>query len=185
MRKRVLIYPEHEKTLRQVCEPVARVDKKILGLIEDLTDTLLSQPGVGLAAPQIGVLKQVALVRLGQTHDNPDAKLSDPIPLINPRIVSASAEENKDYDACLSIPHLYGYTYRAQQVTVATLTVKGEEQLMELSGLDARVALHEMDHLKGVLFMDHIRSQDDLYIIKHDKNGNPIWIKMSEMAKYL
>lgn len=185
MRKRVLLYPEHEKTLRQMCEPVARVDKKILSLIEDLTDTLLSQPGVGLAAPQIGVLKQVALIRLGQTHDNPDAKLSDPIPLINPRVVSASEEEVKDYDSCLSIPHLYGYTYRAQKVTISTLTVKGGEQILELSDLDARVALHEMDHLKGVLFMDHIRSQHDLYIIKHDKNGNPVWIKMSDMAKFL
>lgn len=185
MRKRVLLYPEHEKTLRQMCEPVARVDKKILSLIEDLTDTLLSQPGVGLAAPQIGVLKQVALIRLGQTHDDPDAKLSDPIALINPRVVSSSEEEVKDYDSCLSIPHLYGYTYRPQKVTISTLTVKGGEQILELSDLDARVALHEMDHLKGVLFMDHIRSQDDLYIIKHDKNGNPVWTKMSDMAKYL
>lgn len=182
MKKRIIMYPAEEKLLRTPSQPVTRFDTKFKRLIQDLTDTLYSQPGVGISAVQIGVLQRVALIRLGQTHEGDGSELGPPIPLINPKIL-ASEGEVRDYDSCLSAPHLYGYTYRPQKISVWTMTADGGEQVLELNDLDARVALHEMDHLDGVLFMDRIRSQDDLYIIRGSKNGQPIWTRMSDVEK--
>jgi peptide deformylase len=184
MKKRILLHPEDEKMLRTPTQPVARVDKKIRGVVNDLIDTLATEAGVGLAAPQIGILKRIAIIRLGQKHDgDPDKDLGAPIPLINPQVVWASEEEERDYDACLSIPGLYGYTYRNQKIRIAALNVEGKEFELELEGLDARCALHEIDHLDGILFLDRIRSQDDLYVVKRDKRGKIVHVPISKLLK--
>ncbi|HEX2620925.1 MAG TPA: peptide deformylase [Phototrophicaceae bacterium] len=184
MKKRILLYPEEEKLLRTPTQPVTRVDKKIRALVQDLKDTLATEAGVGLAAPQIGILKRVAIIRLGQKHDgDPDKDLSAPIALINPQVVEASEAEERDYDACLSIPGLYGYTYRAEKIKIAALNEDGKPFELEVSGLDARCALHEIDHLDGILFLDRIRTQDDLYIVKRDKRGKIVHVPITEVLK--
>lgn len=184
MEKRILLYPKEEKLLRKVSVPITNVDRKVRKLIRDLKDTLAQQPGVGLSAPQIGIHSRVAIIKLGQTHDGDEEEMSAPIPLINPRILSTEGEV-KDYDACLSIPGLYGFTYRPQRITLSTLTEDGTEKIMELADLDARVAVHEMDHLDGILFLDRIRSQEDLYIVRKDRKGENIWIRMSDLERSL
>lgn len=184
MKKRILLHPENEKLLRTPTEPVARVDKKTRGVVQDLIDTLATEAGVGLAAPQIGILKRITIIRLGQKHDgDPDKDLSAPIALINPQVVWESEEEEKDYDACLSIPGLYGYTYRAQKIKIVALNIEGKEFELNLEGLDARCALHELDHLDGILFLDRIRTQDDLYIVKRDRNGKIVHVPISKVLK--
>jgi len=165
--REILLYPKDEELLRLISKPVEGVTKDVRRLIRDLKDTLLQRPGVGLSAPQIGVHKRVAIIRLGQTHDGEDEELSDPVALINPEILTTEGEI-KDYDGCLSVPNFYGYTYRPEKIRLSTLNVEGKRYEMALSGLDARVALHEIDHLNGILFIDLIRSRDDLYIIVRD-----------------
>lgn len=184
MKKRILMHPEDEKLLRTPAQPVARVDKKIRALVQDLKDTLEPEAGVGLAAPQIGILKRVAVIKLGQKHDgDPDKDLSAPIALINPEVVWASETEERDYDACLSIPGLYGYTYRAEKIKISALNEEGKPFELELSGLDARCALHELDHLDGILFLDRIRDQEDLYIVKRDKRGKIVHVPITTVMK--
>lgn len=181
--RKILIYPQHEKELRTISTPVNGVNKEVRRLVRDLIETLSKRPGVGLAAAQIGVHKRVAIIKLGQTHDGDDDELSDPIPIINPEIISVSGEV-KDYDGCLSVPNLYGYTYRAESIKISTLTLDDKRIEMTLSGLDARVVLHEIDHMDGILFTDRIRSRDDLYFIMRDKRGS-VLVPVDEVAKEL
>jgi peptide deformylase len=179
--RKILKYPRDEKQLRMVSQPVGRVDSTVRKLIKDLKDTLAQQPGVGLSAPQIGILKRVAIIKLGQTHGGPDDELSKPIPLIDPQIIFMSAKEVKDYDGCLSVPNLYGYTYRSEKIILSTFGMDGNRYQMQLSGLDARVALHEIDHFDGILFMERIRSSEDLFVITRDKSGNGVLVPIDAM----
>jgi peptide deformylase len=182
MKRRILMHPEEEKILRTPAQPITRIDKKVKALVRDLKDTLLDEAGVGLAAPQIGVLKRVFVIRLGQTHDgDPDEELSQPIALINPELVFQSEDEERDYDACLSIPGLYGYTWRNMKIKLKALDENGDPMELELEGLDARAALHELDHLDGVLFLDRIRTQDDLFVIRRDKEGNRVLVPIKNV----
>jgi peptide deformylase len=179
--RKILIYPQHEKQLRTVSTAVNGVNKEVRRLVRDLIETLSQSPGVGLSAPQIGVYKRVAIIKLGQTLGGDDDELSKPVPLIDPEIISTKGEI-KEYDGCLSFPKLYGYTYRAEHIIVSTLNLEGKRVEMALSGLDARVALHEIDHLDGILFIDRIRSRDDLYFIMQKKNGN-VLVPIDEVVK--
>jgi peptide deformylase len=182
MKRRILIHPENEKILRTPAAPITRIDKKVKALVRDLKDTLLDEAGVGLAAPQIGVSKRVFVIRLGQTHDgDPDEELSPPIAVINPELVFESETEERDYDACLSIPGLYGYTWRNEKIKLKALDENGDPIELELEGLDARAALHELDHLDGILFLDRIRDQDDLFVIRRDKEGNRVLVPIKNV----
>lgn len=182
MKKRILMHPEEEKALRTPSQAVTRVDKKIKALIQDLKDTLAQEAGVGLAAPQIGVHKRVVVIKLGQKHDIDDQELGPSIALINPEVV-VSEGEKRDYDACLSIPGLYGYTYRPEKITIKAWNENGQEIRMDLEDLDARVVLHEIDHLEGILFLDRLRSQDDLYVVTRDKKGRIVHTPIKEVLK--
>ncbi|MCU0498470.1 MAG: peptide deformylase [Anaerolineae bacterium] len=182
MKKRILMHPEEEKALRTPSQAVTRVDKKIKALIQDLKDTLAQEAGVGLAAPQIGVHKRVVVIKLGQKHDADDQELGPTFALINPEIVSAEGEQ-RDYDACLSIPGLYGYTYRPQKITVKAWDEHGQAIQLDLEDLDARVVLHEVDHLDGILFLDRLRSQEDLYVVTRDKKGRLVHTPIKEILK--
>ena len=138
------------RLLRQRSAPVEAVDAEIEALIQDLFDSMKSAEGVGLAAPQIGILKQVIVVDVSlQEAARP------PIALINPRILrregSVVAEEG-----CLSLPELYGEVKRSATIQVGALDVRGESFEFEAGGYYARALQHEIDHLDGKLFIDHI-----------------------------
>jgi len=139
--------------LRQHAAPVRADDPALPALIDSLRHELESQGGVGLAAPQVGVSRRVVLVKLntrpqGEVHV--DA-------WINPRIESASPESDLDYEACLSVDGGGGLVRRHQRIVVTHEPLGGGERLrFELSGWDARIAQHEIDHLDGVLFIDHL-----------------------------
>lgn len=140
-----------DEVLRKVCRPVEEITPRILTLLDDMTETMRAADGCGLAAPQVGVLRRIAVVEVEE---------GNVIELINPRII-ATAGEQQESEGCLSIPGRYGITKRPKHVTVRALNRKGE--IFEVSGSDllARALCHEIDHLDGRLFTDvAIRMED-------------------------
>lgn len=124
---------------------VERVTKRHLMLAENMTRIMRSAYGIGLAAPQIGISERIIVI-------SPDSR---PIVMFNPIILRSEGSQIGE-EGCLSIPGLYGDVERAEFVEVAALDRKGRESTWELDGLAARVALHEMDHLDGVLFTERV-----------------------------
>jgi peptide deformylase len=156
--KNVLTIDKHEKLLKMKSEAVKRIGKDIKQLIEDMKDTIEANPAVGLAAPQIGILKRVIGVRLSYEEDQEEEEMQAPIILINPEILESSEEEKRDFDACLSIPNMMGYTNRNIKIKVRYLDESGKKVEQEFEGWDARVIQHEVDHLDGILFLDRLIS---------------------------
>ena len=135
--------------LRQRSTPVATVDDAVRRLVDDLFETMHTAKGVGLAANQVGIARRVAVVDVGE--DGPP-----PLVLINPRIAQASDVMEAAEEGCLSIPDIYGDVERHLGVTIEALDRDGRLYKVELSGFKARAAQHEIDHLDGVLFLDHL-----------------------------
>lgn len=135
--------------LRQRAAPVAVVDDAVRELVDDLFETMRAAKGVGLAANQVGIARRVAVVDVGD---------DDPLPLvlINPRIVARSDERETAEEGCLSIPELYGDVERALTITLEALDRDGRPYRTEVAGFKGRAVQHEVDHLDGVLFLDHL-----------------------------
>lgn len=129
--------------LRQKAESVPKVSQKIKDLLTDLTDTMYAVPGVGLAAPQIGVSKRVIVIDVGEGL----------LQLVNPVLLSQSGNEIAT-EGCLSIPGIVGDVNRATEVVVRGLNNKGRRIEIRASGFLARALQHEIDHLEGILFID-------------------------------
>lgn len=141
-------YPNPE--LKKVSEPVEEVDLEIKTLISDMFETMYNAPGIGLAAPQVGVLKRVIVVDIEYRQGE-----GNPIALINPEIVESSGETTFE-EGCLSVPEFTAEVDRFEEVTVTGLNEKGEEIELKCDGLMAIALQHEIDHLNGILFVDRI-----------------------------
>ncbi len=139
-----------DRRLTTVCSPVERVDEALLRLLDDMLETMYAAPGIGLAAPQVGVLKRAFVVDLGEEGERA------PLYVINPEIVWRSESTNVAEEGCLSLPKQFGEVRRADQVRLRCLDRAGERQEIEAEGLLARVLQHETDHLDGILFTDHL-----------------------------
>ncbi len=139
------IVKEGDEVLRKPCRPVTEITPRILTLLDDMLETLHDANGVGLAAPQVGVLRRIALVEVvdGQVYE-----------LINPEIIAREGHQ-EELEGCLSVPKQWGYTNRPMKVTVRAMNRKGETYEVTGSGLLARAFCHEIDHLDGVLFKDN------------------------------
>lgn len=160
----ILIHPDPR--LKKTCEPVARITPEIETLAADMLATMYDAPGVGLAAPQVGVLSRVFV--MDATKD-PDAPRS-PMVLVNPEIVWKSDEPNVYEEGCLSIPDYYAEVERPSAVRVKYLDENGKEQEVEADGLLATCLQHEIDHLDGVLFIDYIsKLKRDMVLRKFKK----------------
>lgn len=131
--------------LRKKCRKVEKIDDRLLTLIQDMKETMYKADGVGLAAPQIGVLKRLAVIDVGE----------GPITIINPEIIEKEGSYI-DIEGCLSIPGRQGNVERPERVKVKALNEKGEEVIIKGEGLLARALCHEIDHLDGILFIDKI-----------------------------
>jgi len=138
------IRKNNDPILRKVCRPVDAITPRVLTLLDDMTETMRHADGVGLAAPQVGVLRRIVVI---------ETEPGNVIELINPKII-AYAGEQEDQEGCLSNPGKYGITKRPKAVTVRATDRNGNEY--ELSGTDllARAICHECDHLDGKLFTD-------------------------------
>lgn len=135
--------------LRQKAAPVAAVDDAVRRLVDDLFETMRAARGVGLAANQIGVPRRVAVVDVGE--EDPPALV-----LINPLIVERVKETETAEEGCLSIPDIFGDVKRPVRVVVEALDANGQPQRIEAGGYKARAIQHEIDHLDGILFLDHL-----------------------------
>ena len=140
-----IIVKEPDSVLRQQAKPVPQITPNIHKLLDDMADTMYDADGVGLAAPQIGILKRVIVMDVGDEHGL--------IELINPEIIARSGEQFGP-EGCLSIPGLTGDVRRAEEVTVTGLDRDGNQRTITGTGLLARCIQHEVDHLNGVLFTD-------------------------------
>ncbi|MBP3906308.1 MAG: peptide deformylase [Peptostreptococcaceae bacterium] len=134
-----------DSVLRKKCKPVEKIDDKIIQLLDDMADTMYEADGVGLAAPQVGILKRIAIVDVGDGL----------IELINPEVIEVKGTQTDD-EGCLSVVNEFGPVTRPYYVKVRAYNRKGE--LFEIEGeeLLARAFCHEIDHLDGVLFVDKI-----------------------------
>lgn len=131
--------------LRHRAEEIAVVDDEVRALVEDLFDTMAAASGVGLAANQIGVARRVAVINAeGQTFA-----------MINPRIVESSGRDSKE-EGCLSIPDAFAEVSRPERVILEALDEEGQPLRLDVAALAARAIQHELDHLDGVLFIDHL-----------------------------
>jgi len=148
--------------LRQKSKKVKRFDKGLEALIEDMVETMHAARGVGLAAPQIGVLSRVIVVELPDDEEDPQSgKL---FVLCNPEIVRAEGEEEGE-EGCLSVPGYVGLVKRAAVVTVRGQDRRGRRVRVKARGLLARAFQHEIDHLNGILYIDRVESPDKLWRI--------------------
>ena len=134
-----------DTVLRQECRKVEKIDNRLLTLIEDMIDTMYDADGVGLAAPQVGILKRLFVIDIGD----------GPLVFINPEILENSGSQTGE-EGCLSVPGRYEEVTRANYVKARALNEKGEEFEIEGEELLARAILHEYDHLDGTLFVDKL-----------------------------
>jgi peptide deformylase len=140
-----------DKRLRLVSEPVKRIDAGIRALVEDMFETMYGAPGIGLAGVQIGVAKRVVVMDLSKKED-----AHKPLVFINPEITWESKEKSTHEEGCLSIPEYYEEVERPNEVKVKYLDLEGKTHEITAKGLFATCVQHEIDHINGVLFIDHI-----------------------------
>jgi len=152
------------KVLRQTAtsvEDVGSIDTS--QLIEDLRSTLASTQGVGLAAPQVGISKQLIVVASRPTLRYPMAPFMEPTIMINPRFINRSDAKEKDWEGCLSIPGIRALVPRYKHISVQYTNEQGLHVELELDGFIARVFQHEHDHLIGKVFLDRVESNIDVF----------------------
>ena len=142
------IRTEGDPILRKICRPVTQVDDRTKELIGDMLDTMYDADGVGLAAPQVGILKRIVVIDIGE----------GPIVLINPEILETSGEQTGD-EGCLSVPGMAGQVTRPNYVKVKAYDENMNEYEIEGEELMARAICHELAHLDGDLYIDHIEGE--------------------------
>jgi peptide deformylase len=159
----ILVLPDAR--LRAVADPIDAVDDDIKALAKDMLDTMYDAPGIGLAAPQIGVMKRIVVMDLAKEGEKPE-----PMVLINPEITKFSDVVQTTEEGCLSIPELYYDVERPDAVTVKYTDLDGNEVIKDAEGKLAVCIQHELDHLDGVLYIDYLsRLKRDRVIKKFDK----------------
>ncbi|MFQ6013815.1 MAG: peptide deformylase [Anaerolineae bacterium] len=155
-------------TLRMRSKEVKEITPALQRLLDDMLETMRAEPGVGLAAPQLGVLQRAIVVELPREEEEPLSGC--PIFLINPAIVEANGEEERA-EGCLSVPGYMGDVVRATQVTVEGLNRRGRPVRFKAQGFLARVLQHEIDHLDGMLFLDRLTSLAKLRKLPPEDGG--------------
>lgn len=143
---KILQYPDEK--LHTIAKPVTVVDDAIRKLIQDMAETMYAAPGIGLAATQVDVHLQIIVMDISETHD--DLRV-----FINPEILRISGESEHE-EGCLSVPGVYDYVTRPERATVRALDEQGKPFTLEVDGLLATCVQHEMDHLRGKVFVEYL-----------------------------
>lgn len=158
--------------LREKSEKVGKIDDEILQIIADMRKLSLDwekehpyELSAAMAAPQMGAMKRIIIIR----DDMEDKKNASFTALINPEVIRAEGKPKKDYEGCLSVPTVYGMVPRATKVKVKAKLEDGTEVRIKATNELARTLLHEIDHLNGVLFIDHIKGKKDAFYRMNDK----------------
>ncbi len=146
-----------DPVLEKVCKPVKEMTPKVAALIEDMLDTMYEQAGVGLAAPQVGMLKRIVVIDVGE----------GPFVFINPKILETAGEQTGQ-EGCLSVPGKAGIVTRPDYVKAEALDENMEPFVIEAEGLFARAICHEVDHLEGILYTTHV--EGELMDVKYEED---------------
>ena len=163
--KKILVEPN--KLLRQVSQPVDEVNKEIQKLMDDMLETMYSANGIGLAAIQIGVPKNLVVIDLLTKE-----KKKDPMFFVNPKILKKSSKMSKYEEGCLSIPNLFAEVKRPSECEIEFLDYEGKKKFLKATGLLATCIQHEIDHLKGILFIDYLsKLKRDIILKKLSKQN--------------
>ena len=146
----ILIHPDPR--LKKTCAPVSEVDDAVHALMADMLQTMYDAPGIGLAAPQVGVISRVIVVDCAKGED----EIPEPICLANPEVTWSSEETREHEEGCLSIPDIYAMVTRPDRVRVRFLNRDGAEEEREFDGVQSTCIQHEIDHLNGKLFIEYL-----------------------------
>jgi len=159
--------------LKQIAAPVEKVDAEVRKLMADMLETMYAAPGIGLAAPQVGALKRVIVLDLAREDEEPQ-----PLKMANPEIVWVSEEDAVYNEGCLSLPEHYADVARPAACHVRYLDEQNEIRMLEAEGLLATCVQHEIDHLEGILFVDHLtalkRNMILRKLLKAKKSGQAV-----------
>jgi len=159
--------------LKQIAQPVEKVDAEIRKLMDDMLETMYVAPGIGLAAPQVGVLKRVIVLDLAREDEQPQ-----PLRMANPEVVWVSDDDAVYNEGCLSLPEHYADVVRPAACHVRYLDAQNEIRTLEAEGLLATCVQHEIDHLEGILFVDHLtalkRNMILRKLLKAKKSGQTV-----------
>ena len=166
-KKEILILPD--PLLRKISEPISEVNSEIKKLMDDMLETMYEAPGIGLAAVQIGVLKRVIVIDLSK------GEKKEPLFIVNPKITFKSKELLSYEEGCLSIPNQFAEVKRPNFCKVSFLDYDGKQKEINAEGLLATCIQHEIDHLNGILFIDHLsKLKKDLIMKKTKKQKKEI-----------
>jgi len=138
---------ENNPILRKVSLKEGKITKKTLKLLKDMEDSMIAAKGVGIAAPQVAVNTRMAHITINKNQV---------FPIINPEIIEMSEETETDTEGCLSLPGYWGPVARSTEVTLRFTDLSGKKRIMKFKGFEARIVQHEVDHLNGKLFIDHV-----------------------------
>ena len=156
--RKILVEPN--PFLRQVSHNVERVDNEIRKLMDDMLETMYSAPGIGLAAIQVGVPKRVIVIDLSKEEER------KPLYFVNPKIIVKSKNNSTYEEGCLSVPGQFAEIDRPDQCHISYLDYSGQRKELKAEGLLATCIQHEMDHLEGILFIDHLSKLKRNFIVK-------------------
>lgn len=158
--------------LRQKCKKVNHVDDEVRDMVKNMIQNCLDwekdhefEISAALAAPQLGYDRRIIVVR----EDTENKENADFIPLINPEVIKTEGKTIYDYEGCLSVPSIYGKVPRPAKARIKAQTIDGQEVRIKADGFLARTLLHEIDHLNGILFIDHIKGIKDAFYRLNDK----------------
>ena len=159
--------------LREISKPVEGVDDELRTLVSDMFDTMYDAPGIGLAAIQVGVPKRVLVIDLQEPEEEGGEPVRDPRVFINPEILTHSDQEVPYTEGCLSVPDQYAEVDRPDRIRARWMELDGKVREEEIEGLLAVCLQHEMDHLEGILFIDHLsRLKRNMILNKLNKLRN-------------
>jgi peptide deformylase len=151
MKRKILIHPDPR--LKKVCAALPDISDELRVLADDMLETMYAAPGIGLAAPQLGILERIIVLDC----EKEDTATPKPMVMVNPRIIGASDDINVYDEGCLSIPDQYAEVTRPADVRVEWLDLDGNVKEQDMGGLWATCVQHEIDHLEGKLFIDYLK----------------------------
>ena len=167
-KKKILTIPD--PVLREVSKPIKTVNSEIKNLMDDMLETMYAAPGIGLAAVQIGILKRVIVIDLSKEDEK-----KEPLFFVNPEIISKSDDLISYEEGCLSIPNQFAEVKRPSSCKIDYLDYEGNKKKINADGLLATCIQHEIDHLNGILFIDHLsKLKKDLILKKTKKQKKEI-----------
>ena len=167
-KKQILTIPD--PLLRKVSEPVKAFNSELKNLMDDMLETMYAAPGIGLAAVQVGILKRIIVIDLAK-----EGEKKTPLFIVNPKITSKSKELISYEEGCLSIPNQFAEVKRPSSCKLNFLDYDGKEKELSADGLLATCIQHEIDHLNGILFIDHLsKLKKDLILKKTKKQKKEI-----------